>query len=149
MDTDQAIIDDMARAFFRAFCNRDGVSADVDSLRSLFIAEGIVVKGAAPAVETYTLAQFIEPRRALLSDGTLVDFVEEEVDSRTVVLGNLAHRLSLYRKSGVLNGVRFETTGVKTLQLVRTREGWRIVSVVWDDEREGFTPGRPGWASGQ
>ena len=36
-----------------------------------------------------------------------------------------------------LSGQRFEAKGMKSIQLVNTEQGWRICSVVWDDERDG------------
>ena len=85
-----------------------------------------------------TLDQFIAPREELLSNGTLIDFAEVEKSESTEVLGHVAHRLSTYEKSGVLEGTPFKTRGVKTFQLIETPAGWRILSMAWDDEREGF-----------
>ena len=88
--------------------------------------------------EAYSLEEFLRPREELLTSGTLVDFEETEISSRTDVYGQIAQRASLYRKSGVLAGVSFQTKGVKTFQFVRTPAGWKISAVAWDDEREGF-----------
>jgi hypothetical protein len=74
----------------------------------------------------------------LLSCGRLVEFFEEEVSGRTDLFGGVAQRFSVYRKSGVLDGVAFSARGVKTLQFVRTVDGWRISAVAWEDERAGL-----------
>jgi hypothetical protein len=55
---------------------------------------------------------------------------------RTDIFGGIAQRFSLYEKSGVQLGRPFLTRGVKSLQFVRTAEGWKIAAVAWDDERE-------------
>jgi hypothetical protein len=78
---------------------------------------------------------FIEPRRRLLGNGTLVDFHETELSSRTDVFGDIAQRLSTYAKSGVQDGHPISGRGTKTMQLLRTSTGWRISAVAWDDER--------------
>lgn len=83
--------------------------------------------------------QCIESREKLLNEGLLVDFKEEELFERTEIFGNIAHRFSLYRKSGILSGGAFETKGMKTIQFIKTSNGWKISSLAWDDERDGLT----------
>lgn len=68
----------------------------------------------------------------------VADFSESETSERTQIFGNIAQRVSTYQKSGSLDGVAFTTRGVKTFQFLRTRTGWRILSVSWDDERDGL-----------
>jgi hypothetical protein len=142
MSQDQRAIDLLVSRFFAAFTNRHG-RADVASARDLLIPEAVVVKNAGSEPEIYDVEAFLVPRETLLSNGSLVDFEEEETWSRTDIHGNVAQRLSLYRKAGVLSGQGFETKGVKTFQFIRTPAGWRIAAVAWDDEREGLIlPGR-------
>ena len=64
-----------------------------------------------------------------------------ETGYQTRVLGNVAQRACTYTKTGRLNGSSFETKGAKVFQFVKTRQGWRISAVAWDDEREGWAPG--------
>jgi hypothetical protein len=139
MDHQQAI-DDLAAAFFAAFTNAGGRTPDLARLDDLFLPGGVIVKTTAAGAEASSVAAFIAPRAKLLTDGTLVDFSEHEVEARTTVLGHVAQRTSIYRKSGVLSGVPFAARGVKVFTFARSDTDWRIVSVTWDDEREGFTP---------
>lgn len=136
---DRAEIDDLVRRFFAAFTNESGAAPDVEGLARLFIPSGLILKAVGQEPEVYSVTSFIAPRARLLSDGTLTDFREEETAARTNIMGNIAQRMSLYRKSGLMSGVRLEGRGVKLLQFVRTADGWRISAVAWDDEREGLT----------
>lgn len=138
MDVDaKAAIDRLTNSFFALFSNRDG-APDLDRIFDLFMPQGLVAKCTGPDPEISTLHEFIAPRRALLTNGSLTDFSESETTERTHIFGNIAQRLSTYQKSGSLDGVPFSTRGVKTLQFLRTRMGWRILSVTWDDERDGL-----------
>ncbi|GAA1123359.1 hypothetical protein GCM10009630_21590 [Kribbella jejuensis] len=128
----KAEIDRLTAEFFGAFDNRDGKVADVDRIRRVMLPEGVIVC-TAPQYAVYSVENFIEPRRALLSDGRLTEFSEWEVSERTQVDGDLAVRFSEYAKSGVREGRPFEGTGAKTLQFVRSPEGWRISAVAWYD----------------
>lgn len=128
-------IDQITTAFFRAFTNKGGRTPEVAVMHQLFIPEGRVISntGAAPVI--YNLQQFVEPREKLLTDGSLTDFEEEELSERTEIFGNIAHRFSLYRKTGVLDGKAFETKGMKAMQFLNTPEGWKLSFVAWDDEK--------------
>ncbi len=81
---------------------------------------------------------FISPARQLLTDGSLVDFHEWEVDATTFVFGGIACRTLRYAKQGILNGVAFSGEGMKSIHLARTAEGWRITSVIWQDAEDGL-----------
>jgi hypothetical protein len=138
MDADaKAEIDRLADSFFALFSNRDGAPV-LDRIFDLFVPNGLIAKCTDPDPEISTLQEFIAPRQELLTNGTLTDFSESETFERTQIFGNIAQRLSTYQKSGRLDGVPFSARGVKTFQFVRTRTGWRILSVTWDDERDGL-----------
>lgn len=130
---DRAAIDAAAAQFFRAFRTADG-GPDLDALYRLFIPQAAIVNNTASALQTYDLAGFIEPRRSVLTNGTLTDFSEEEISETTAIFENVAHRLCRYRKAWIASGNRHEGAGTKSLQFVRTPDGWRIASLVWEDD---------------
>ena len=136
---DHEAIDALVRDFFELFTNTDGRTPNLSVLFDLCIPQAIVSKCVGPAPEVMSLAAFIAPRAAILTDGTCIDFREHETGHRTSVLGNIAQRISTYAKTGVLRGAPFAERGVKVFQFVRTGSGWRIAAVAWDDERPGVT----------
>ncbi|MFT5501587.1 MAG: hypothetical protein ACI88G_001725 [Woeseiaceae bacterium] len=138
-DVDKSAIDLVVNRFFSAFTNVDGKIVDLEDLANIFLPGGVIVKtcGESPAV--CNLAEFIAPRRELLNGGDLQNFSEEEVWERTDIVGSVAQRLCVYTKSGVLSGQKFTSKGMKSIQLIKTEAGWKISSVAWDDEREGFS----------
>jgi hypothetical protein len=135
----KGILDRLAATFFDAFTNENGNKPNVSVLSELFIPEAMIIKNTDCAPMIYNPQQFIEPREKLLSEGNLVNFKEEEVHEITEIFGNIAHRFSLYRKTGVLSGKAFETMGMKTMQFIHTPSGWKISSIAWDDEKNGLT----------
>lgn len=126
-------IDALTAEFFGAFDNRGGRSAEVDRIRRLLIPEGVIVC-TRPTYGAYTVEEFIAPREKLLSEGRLVEFSEWETSERTEIIGDLATRFCTYSKSGLLDGAPYGGDGTKTIQFVRTPDGWRIASAVWFDE---------------
>lgn len=133
MQSDEKAIDELTARFFDAFTNCGGGPPDVDRLYRLFERNARIVNYAGSDPQIYDVAGFIEPRRAILTDGSVQEFREEETAANTDVFGNIAHRFSRYRKSWVASGERYEGEGAKSLQFVRTPEGWKISSLIWDD----------------
>ncbi|WP_329390420.1 nuclear transport factor 2 family protein [Streptomyces sp. NBC_01351] len=128
----KAEIDALTAEFFGAFDNRDGKAADVARIRRLVIPGGVIVK-TGPEFTAYSVDEFIEPRERILAGGRLTEFSEWETSERTEIAGDIASRFGEYRKSGVLDGQPFEGGGTKTIQFVRTPEGWRIAAFSWYD----------------
>ncbi|MFF7636375.1 nuclear transport factor 2 family protein [Kitasatospora sp. NPDC008050] len=126
-------IDTATAEFFGAFDNRGGKPADVDRIRRLMLPGGVIVNTGANFT-VYTVDEFIEPRRRLLSEGRLVEFSEWETSERTDIAGDIACRFGEYRKSGTMDGEPYGGVGTKTFQFVRTPEGWRIAAFSWYDQ---------------
>ncbi|MCT9107561.1 nuclear transport factor 2 family protein [Streptomyces mirabilis] len=126
-------IDAIAAEFFGAFDNRGGKAADAARIRRLVIPGGVIVL-TGPKYTVYTVDEFIEPRERLLADGRLVEFSEWEISERTEIASDIASRFGEYRKAGILDGEPFEGGGTKTIQFVRTPEGWRIAAFSWYDQ---------------
>lgn len=131
---DEQAIDAIVAAFYRAFANPGGDAIGVDTLYDLFLSEARIIKNVGRSTEICGLEEFVEPRRSLLSGGSIVDFEEHEIEGRTDVFGNIAQRFSRYRKSWTSDGKPSTGGGTKSLQFVRTGAGWKIASLIWDDD---------------
>lgn len=137
---EQEEIDALVAAFFALFSNRGDAVPNLRAIFELCIPQAVISKCIGPVPEVHSLESFIAAREVLLSGGgALRDFEEREISHRTEVFGNVAQRSSTYVKSGIMNGVPFETRGAKVFQLINTSRGWRISAVAWDDEREGHS----------
>ena len=67
-------------------------------------------------------------------------FHEIEVSRRIDLFGNIAHVWSGYEARNAPDDAEPERRGINSIQLVRDPErGWRIMSMIWDNEREGVT----------
>jgi hypothetical protein len=97
-----------------------------------------LIKTSADTPEISTVEAFIAPRQATVDAGELTAFEEVELAEITEIFGNVAHRFSTYAKRGTLNGAAIDARGAISTQFIRTREGWRMSSMAWDDERAGL-----------
>lgn len=132
---DRLVIDELTARFFQIFTNKNGIRPTVELIHELFISKGLIIKNLNGNSEIYSLKQFIDPRLAILTNGTLTEFSEWETSASTDLFGHIAQRFSRYSKSGFLNGEWFEKDGAKSFQFIKTAAGdWKICSLVWDDE---------------
>jgi hypothetical protein len=131
---DKIEINDLTKQFFNLFDNTYHKIPDWTTVQKICIPEIIIIKKTGLTEVVYNLTNFIEPRKAILSDGTLTNFQEQELHEETQVIGHIAQRRSRYQKSGNLSGKSFIETGTKLFQFIKTDKGWRINSLVWEDD---------------
>jgi len=133
--TDQALakIDGLIAAFYGVFDNRASHALKISELVAMFTPHARITRMAANGVDEWTVDEFVSPRATLLTNSTLEDFHEWEVEAKTLVSGNIASRFSRYRKQGVLSGAPYTGGGVKFIQLCNSSEGWKITSILWED----------------
>ena len=68
------------------------------------------------------------------------DFFEVEIARRIDLFGNIAHVWSAYEARHALADAEPERRGINSIQLFRDPDqGWRIISMIWDNERDGVT----------
>ncbi len=63
-------------------------------------------------------------------------FYEAEVARRVEVFGAIAHVFSTY-ESRRAPGEKPFARGINSFQLVKTAQGWKVFTILWDSEREG------------
>lgn len=130
---DKLIIDQLTKSFFNIFTNINKQQPNWDSIHTICLPETIIIKKSNNEEEVYNLNTFIEPRKKILSDGTLKEFEEYEIVEETKILGNIAQRYSKFQKNGYFKESYFKEQGNKLFQFVKTANGWKINSVIWED----------------
>ena len=68
-------------------------------------------------------------------------FLEEEIDHQCEVFGNIARVRSVYRSVYGTGADAREGRGVNFYNLIRENGAWKIMSIVWDNERPGLKLG--------
>ena len=131
---DKIAINNLTKQFFNLFDNTGNKIPDWTIAQKICIPEIIIIKKTGLTEIIYNLTNFIEPRKTILSNGTLTNFQEQELHEETQIKGHIAQRRSRYQKSGNLSGKLFTETGTKFFQFIKTKNGWRINSLVWEDD---------------
>lgn len=130
---DLFMINDLCNSFFNVFNNSNGKTIHLDALKSICVAEIVIYTKKGGSYVAANLPNFITARQKILTDGTLMNFQEKEVYSKTIIQGNVAQRQSEYQKSGELNGTFFTQSGSKMFQFIKNMGKWKICSVIWED----------------
>ncbi|MEO7982758.1 MAG: DUF4440 domain-containing protein [Bacteroidota bacterium] len=133
---DKLEIDHIIQLFFGLFTNSNQRQPDWTTIHTICIPETLIIKKTGSTTTVYNLDDFIEPRKKILSDGTLIDFEESEIEEATTIVVNIAQRFSSYRKAGYLNGNYFKESGNKLFQFIRTDNGWKINALIWEDDEK-------------
>lgn len=135
--SDRDAVEAVVARFFAAFVSGPDAAERAADLRAVLLPQALVVRTdpADPTgPTTYDVEGFIAPRAALLASGTMTGFREWVVSGRTDLAGDIAHHWCTYAKSWHRDGAEVTGSGTKSIQLVRTADGWRINAVVWVDD---------------
>ena len=89
-----------------------------------------------PFVSVFTLDAYIENVREVLEG---VRFSEVEVAQESVVFGNVARLTSVYEYTRETGNQSVRGRGVNFFTLVHDSGEWRVMSIVWDNERPGLS----------
>ena len=74
---------------------------------------------------------------------TDIAFLEEEIDHQCEIFGHIARVRSIYRSVYGTGSAAREGRGVNFFNLIRENGAWKIMSIVWDNERQGLKLGGP------
>jgi hypothetical protein len=86
-----------------------------------------------PAMKAMGLDEYAQNTSAFFAENA---FYEIETARRIDVFGNMAHVWSNYEARTSLDDAKPERRGINSIQLFRhPEEGWKIISMIWDNER--------------
>ena len=64
-------------------------------------------------------------------------FYEIETARRINIFGNMAHAWSIYEARRSPDAADLDRRGINSIQLYKDADGWKVMSMVWDNEPEG------------
>ncbi len=128
-------VDNIVHALYDVISGPAG-TRDWARFRSLF-AEGarliplrVTPEGATPAV--LTVEDYVKRAGANFEKN---GFYESEAARRIETFGNIAHVFSTY-ESRHAPGEKPFARGINSFQLVKSGNAWKVVTILWDSERE-------------
>jgi hypothetical protein len=141
-------IESVTRAVYDSISGPAG-TRDWARFRSLFADGGRLIsmrvtpEGPAPSV--MTVEDYVKRAGANFEKNA---FFESEAARRVEMFGNIAHVFSTYESRRAPGDKPF-ARGINSFQLVRDGKQWKVITILWDSEREGnpipekyLTPGK-------
>jgi hypothetical protein len=138
----------LSRSDFRDYTNKlyDIVSSpegsrDWEAERSLYHPDARLVRtglneDGSSFAKVMSLDEFIENADEMLSG---VEFSETEIGHEARIFGNVAQVASFYEKSLKSDTEEVHGRGVNFFNFIYDGSQWLIMSIVWDNEREGLS----------
>jgi RimJ/RimL family protein N-acetyltransferase len=127
------LLNQLCAEFFSAFTNKNKRAVNLNCLFKLCLPSALFIKLDSNAQEIQSIDTFVDTRNQLLNDGSITEFEEKEISEQSFLEKNFAERISKYEKCGFLNGVYFKQSGQKRFLFENTNLGWRIKTLVWQD----------------
>lgn len=130
-------IDDVLAALYSGVSGDAGQPRDTAGLARVFVPDAqlhVTTAGAggAATTETFDVPGFIAlNERRLKGRG----FFEREIHREVTDYGAVAHVWSVFETRRARDDAEPYARGANSLQLLRTPQGWRVLSVTWDIER--------------
>ncbi|MEX0880196.1 MAG: hypothetical protein WEB59_06640 [Thermoanaerobaculia bacterium] len=137
---DAVSIDAIIKAMYESISGKAGEPRQWERDRALYHPKALLIptrplpEGGA-AADVFDMDGYIESRTPFFAAN---DFFEIEIARREFRFGSIAHVLSFYegRKSPAPDGELLKR-GVNSIQLFHDGERWWVLSIAWDNEREG------------
>lgn len=114
---------------------------DWDDARALFHPRATMVRTGIdytgnPFAQVFTYEEYIANATALLAG---VRFQEREISQQHQVLGQVARLASIYEYEFSSADERRVGQGVNLINLIDEGNGWKIINMIWDNERDGVS----------
>jgi hypothetical protein len=129
---DSAQLDELLRIFYEVISFDDGGTPDWVRMASLFSQHARITRMTPEGVDYLDLGSFRAMAEELIEVGAFTSFYEREVARRIDRYGDVIHVASAYETRISPAASDYFERGVNSLQLIREREGWRIISLCWD-----------------
>lgn len=112
----------------------EGGEPDWSGMSEVFSPHARITRVTPEGTDYFDLATFQAMAAELLRIGAYTAFHEVEVACRVDRFGNVAHVTSAYETRRHPAARACLGRGINSLQLVRENEGWRVLSLCWDEE---------------
>ena len=114
---------------------------DWESIRELYHPRATMVRtgldeAGQPFVLAMTFDEYVQNATRLLRD---TEFSETEIRQDVTVFGNVARVASVYEFNSRSPDAARHGRGVNFFNFVNEGRGWKIMNIVWDNEREGLS----------
>lgn len=133
--SDKVAIDALIKALYEVISFDEGGEPDWQRMQALFSRHARITRVTPEGTDYLDLGGFQELAKETFELGVYTRFHEVEVRRDERKFGALAHVLSAYETRHSPTAAEPFARGVNSLQLIREGDGWKVLSLFWDEER--------------
>jgi hypothetical protein len=119
---------------YAAISFKEGEKPRYNEIQNYFIPEAQLINFRTDIAQVTNIKQFVDLYKGFLESTKMHMFYEEEIFGRTEQFGRVAHRISTY-VTYLNTRDKSKERGVNSFQLIKTKAGWKVSSVIWDVEK--------------
>ncbi|MEO7306671.1 MAG: hypothetical protein ABIR78_14280 [Ferruginibacter sp.] len=120
---------------YRAICFKHRQQFTFTDIKKSFIPQAQLVNFGDDTLQVLTIDQFVDFYKKFIDSNKVSSFYEEEINGTTDQFGRIAQRISSYNTYiNTMDSVA--QRGVNSFQLVKTLQGWKVSSIIWDIESQ-------------
>jgi len=135
---DEAAIKKAVDDAYAAISFKSGQQLAYDSIQYYFIPQAQLINYITDTAQILSIGDFVKAFKNYVETTKINSFREEELYGRTDQFGKIAQRISTYRT--YINSTDIVTErGVNSFQLIKTPQGWKVSSIIWDIEKTGLS----------
>ena len=134
---DEAAIKKAVDDAYNAISFKNGQSPRYDSIKYYFIPQAQLINFITDTAQILSIDDFVKAYKNYVDSSKIQTFYEQEIYGRTDQFGNIAQRISSY-KTYVNSLDIVKERGVNSFQLIKTPQGWKVSSIIWNVEKPGL-----------
>jgi hypothetical protein len=120
---------------YAAISFKEGEKPRYSEIRNYFTPQAQLINFRTDTAEVTDISLFFDPLyKSFIENNHIHLFYEEEIFGRTEQFGKIAQRISTY-VTYLNTRDKPEERGVNSFQLIKTKQGWRVSSIIWDVEK--------------
>ena len=135
---DEAAIKKAVNDAYTALGFKNGAQPHYDSIQYCFIPQAQLINFIADTAQILSISDFVKAYKNYVESTKIKIFNEQEIYGHTDQFGNIAQRISSY-KTYINSEDIVKERGVNSFQLIKTPQGWKVSSLIWDIEKTGLS----------
>jgi hypothetical protein len=129
-------IDHVAASFYECLCFSPEHFPKYDQLQELFYGDGKLLNGNYDQPLEFTAQSYAQAMMQQIDNGNATFYSQQEISDVTEIFGKTAQRISVYEYSFTAETTQPWKRGVNYMQFIYIDNSWKIVSMLWNDEKE-------------
>jgi len=131
--TEEAAIKKAVDDAYKFISFEKGGQVHFEDVKKYFMRQAQLSNFRNDTLKVMSITEFMDAYKEMLRSNTIQSFYEEEIAGTTEQFGRIAHRISTYA-TYINTRDSVAERGVNSFQLIKTAEGWKVSSILWDVE---------------